>query len=257
MLSPSATWSLDTAYVGKRVIVFETLASTNTTAAELAVFPENDGLVIIADYQTTGRGQYGRVWQSRPRCSLLMSIVLNPPNELCRAAILTGLAAVAVAEAVVSLTGISATIKWPNDVLIRGKKVCGILIEKHGAAAVVGIGLNLNQTADEFIAAGLLEATSLAIESSRPIERQTAAELVIQRLDRAYERLLSGTQNTIEHEWKERIGLVGQSVRIESMDGSTLKGRLLDMRFDRLELELQDGSTQAIVPETARHIVKH
>lgn len=253
-MSPSETWSLNTTHIGRRVNVFETLASTNTTASELAVLPENDGVVVIADYQTTGRGQYGRVWQSRPKCSLLMSVVLNPPSELCRPAILTALAAVAVVEAIVDLSGIQASIKWPNDVLIRGKKVCGILIEKHGSAAVVGIGLNINQTAEEFIAAGLLEATSLEIESTRPIERRFAVERVIQRLDQAYEQVFSGERTAIEAEWKERIGLIGRRVLIEHMDGSTIVGQIREMQFDRLVLELEDGTRQMILPETVRHI---
>ncbi|HEV3440667.1 MAG TPA: biotin--[acetyl-CoA-carboxylase] ligase [Gemmata sp.] len=255
MIPASETWSLDTSRIGRRVLVFDKLASTNTTAAEFAASSDTDGLVVIADFQTTGRGQYGRVWQSRPGSSLLMSVVLNPPNELCRPAILTAFAAVAVAEAIFTFTGIQSRIKWPNDLLIRGKKVCGILIEQHGSTAILGLGLNLNQTAEEFAGAGLPDATSLGMASGGLFEMRAVAGIVIHRLDREYDRLLAGDRIAVEADWKWRIGLLGRQVTLELMDGSTVAGRLREMEFDRLELEMGDGTIQAIVPETVRHIV--
>jgi len=254
MTPATETWTLDTSRIGRRVLVYGQLASTNTTATEFAALPDSDGLVIIANFQTTGRGQYGRVWQSRPGSSLLMSVVLNPPNELRRPAILTAFAAVAVSEVVLALTGIQARIKWPNDLFIRGKKVCGILIEQHGSTAILGIGLNLNQTKEEFEAAGLPDATSLGMASGGVFEMRTTAGIVIPRLDREYERLLSGERITVEAEWKWRIGLLGRQVTVEFMDGSTIVGQLLEMEFDGLELEMEDGTIQLIVPETVRHI---
>src|SRR5439155_21260352 len=117
--------------------------STNTRGAALAAAdPDADGLVLVADDQLAGRGQYGRVWQSRPGSSLLMSVVLRPPPELRRPVVLTAWAAVAVADAIRALTGAQSRIKWPNDLLIRGKQVCGILIEQtgtgRGVTAVAG-----------------------------------------------------------------------------------------------------------------------
>src|SRR5436190_13637804 len=167
MFTPRETWHFDTERIGRRVLVYDSLDSTNTRGAALAATDDADGLVLIADVQTAGRGQYGRVWQSRPGGSLLMSVVLRPPAELRRPVVLTAWAAVSVAEAVLALTGAQARIKWPNDLLVRGKKVCGILIEQTGTGGevttVAGIGLNLNQTADEFAQATLPDATSLGI----------------------------------------------------------------------------------------------
>jgi BirA family biotin operon repressor/biotin-[acetyl-CoA-carboxylase] ligase len=254
MISPAETWYFDTSRIGQRVLVFDTLASTNTTAAEFAAFADSDGLVVIANNQTSGRGQYGRVWQSRPGSSLLMSVVLNPPLELRRAAILTAFAAVAVADAIYSLTGVQARIKWPNDLLLRGKKVCGILIEQHGSIAILGIGLNLNQTAEEFVASGLPDATSLGMALGELFEVRMAASAVIQRLDREYDRLRSGERIAVEADWKWRIGLLGRQVDVELMDGSVIGGRLMEMEFDRLELHGGNGLIQIIVPETIRHI---
>jgi BirA family biotin operon repressor/biotin-[acetyl-CoA-carboxylase] ligase len=254
MPSEPEPWFLDTPLIGRRMLVYDRLASTNTTAAELALAGNADGLVVIARHQTAGRGQYGRVWQSRPGASLLLSAVVLPPADLRRPALLTGFAASAVAEAVFALAGVQARIKWPNDLLVSGKKVCGILIEQHGPAAVIGIGLNLTQSADEFAAAGLPHAASLASVSGKGTDLRTAAETVIRRLDQDYGRLRTGERTEVEADWKRRIGLLGRSVRLDRMDGSTLRGRLLEMEFDRLLIELPGGSLEGVIPETVRHL---
>jgi BirA family biotin operon repressor/biotin-[acetyl-CoA-carboxylase] ligase len=249
---PRDEWHLDTARIGRRVLVFDSLDSTNTAAAALAT-PDADGLVILADFQTAGRGRFGRVWQSRPGASLLMSVVLYPPAELRRPSVLTAWAAVAVGEAVFSLTGVQAKVKWPNDLLIRGKKVCGILIEQ-GRAVVAGIGLNLNQTPDEFAAAGLPDATSLRAGSELPIDHRTAAETLIRQLDAEYGRLLAGERVAVEADWKWRTGLLGRQVVVELTDGGTVRGRMHEMDFDGVELELPDGHLRVIVPEMVAHV---
>jgi BirA family biotin operon repressor/biotin-[acetyl-CoA-carboxylase] ligase len=250
------TWSFETSLIGRTTLAFESLASTNTAAAELAARADSDGLAVIAKHQTAGRGQYGRTWQSRPGSSLLTSIVLNPPDDLRRPVILTALAAVAVADAILALADVQARIKWPNDLLIGGKKVCGILIEQHRSTAILGIGLNLNQTAEDFAAAGLPEATSLALTAGRSIELRTAAGAVLQRLDREYARLLAGERSAVEADWKWRLGLLGSLVAVELADGPLLRGRLRELAFDRLILDQPDGTLQALVPESVRHITE-
>jgi BirA family biotin operon repressor/biotin-[acetyl-CoA-carboxylase] ligase len=245
------TWYPDTARVGRRVLAFDSLDSTNTTAAELAAGDE-EGLAVTADFQTAGRGQYGRAWQARPGSSLLMSVVLRPPPELCRPVVLTALAAVAIADAVYDLTGAQARVKWPNDLLVRGKKVCGILIES-AAVTVVGIGLNLNQTADDFAAAGLPDAASLRMLSGAETDPSDAAAVVLRRLDTEYGRLLDGERVGVEADWKWRVGLLGRPVAVELSDGTTAVGRLREMGFDGLELETADG-VRVVVPEAVRHL---
>ncbi len=257
--TPRETWHFDTERVGRRVLVFDNVDSTNTRGAALAeTEDDSDGLVLIADQQTAGRGQYGRVWQSRPGSSLLMSVVLRPPPELLRPVILTAWAAVAVAEAVLALTGAQARIKWPNDLLIRGQKVCGILIEQSGSTAgvttVAGIGLNLNQTADEFAAAHLPAATSLGIVSGGLIDARTAAGVVIRKLDAEYMRLIRGERVVVEADWKWRVGLLDRHVVIEHPGGAVTTGRLRDMAFDGLEVENSDGFVHVVAPESVAHI---
>ncbi|MEO2092337.1 MAG: biotin--[acetyl-CoA-carboxylase] ligase [Gemmataceae bacterium] len=247
MSTPRETLHFDTRHVGRRVLLFDELASTNDTAAT-----EEPGTVVVADFQTAGRGQYGRVWQAKPGTSLLLSVVVAPPPELRRPVILTAWAAVAVAEAVFRLTGQQAKIKWPNDLLVRGKKVCGILIEQR-AATVVGIGLNLNQTADEFAVAGLPDATSLAILAGQPIDPRVALAAVVRHLDEEYDRLMTGERVPLEADWKWRIGLLGRQVVAERADGSNVTGRLRDLTFDGIELEA-DGGIRVLKPEEVRHL---
>src|SRR5262245_42686943 len=146
--------------VGGRVLLYDCLDSTNALALSLASDPASDGRVLVAREQTAGRGQHGRSWQSPPGTSVLLSAILFPPPPLRRPAILTAWAAVSVCDTVRDVAGLDATIKWPNDVLIGGRKACGILIEQRGGT-VIGIGLNVRQTAAIFEAAGLPDATSL------------------------------------------------------------------------------------------------
>src|SRR6185437_3830883 len=142
MEMPREEWQLATERIGRRVLVFDEVDSTNTVAAGLDVA---EGTVVLAKNQTEGRGRFGRVWRSRPGAALLLSVRLRPPAELRRPSVLTAWAAVGVGDAIAALTGRTARIKWPNDLLIDERKVCGILIEQ-GATTIIGIGLNLNQT---------------------------------------------------------------------------------------------------------------
>ncbi|HYH69366.1 MAG TPA: biotin--[acetyl-CoA-carboxylase] ligase, partial [Urbifossiella sp.] len=225
------------------------LDSTNTFAA---VLPAEDGLVVVARNQTAGRGRFGRPWRSRPGAALLMSVVLTPPPELRRPVILTAWAAVAVGEAVRELAGVPARIKWPNDLLVRGKKVCGILIEQ-GTRVVAGVGLNLAQTADEFAALGLPDGASLGMFGAA-VGLRDAAEMVVRNLDARWGQLLAGERAAVEAEWRERIGFVGRDVEVERSDGARVSGRLLELGFDGLELVRPDGSVVRIAPEAVEHV---
>jgi len=258
--APRDEWHFDTARIGRRVLVYDELGSTNAHAAALpGDAAALDGLVVVAENQTAGRGRFGRVWRSRPGGALLLSVVLAPPAELRRPSILTAWAAVAVGEAVRELAGVQARIKWPNDLLVRGKKVCGILIEQGAAGGsgfrtVVGIGLNLNQTAAEFAAAGLPDAASLATSTGRDTDLRAAADAVVRHLDAEYACLLAGERVAVEADWKWRVGLLGRHVVVSLTDGTTHRGRLRDMSFDALHLEQSDGSESVIIPERVEQV---
>lgn len=255
--TPTESLSLGTGRVGKRVLVFGAAGSTNDLAARLVTGPADDGLAVLASHQTAGRGQYGRTWVSRPGESLLLSAALYPPPEVRRPVVLTALAAVAVADTVQALTGATPRVKWPNDVLVHGKKVCGILIEQPAVgpepAVIVGIGLNLNQTDADFAAAELPTATSLFALCGSPFDQLAVARVLLARLDEEYDRQLAGDRVRLEAAWVRRLGLTGRAVRADLHDGSVVDGRAQVIGFDGVGLEAPSGPI-VLRPEAVRNL---
>jgi BirA family biotin operon repressor/biotin-[acetyl-CoA-carboxylase] ligase len=247
MTPPRQEWKLDTRRLGRRVLVYDRVDSTNNLAAALAEDLGNDGVVVLADEQTAGRGQYGRTWLAPPGASVLMSVLLFPPTPLRRPVVLTAWAAVAVCNLVRHTTGVPAKIKWPNDVLLGGRKVCGILIEQR-RGTVAGIGLNVRQTAEELVRAGLTEATSLSQHAPAPLEAAEVSRLLIRQLDEDYDLLCGGDLGTLEACWKWHLGLLGRQVRARCLDG-TEQGRLLELGFDGARLRRADGTAVVLAPE--------
>jgi BirA family biotin operon repressor/biotin-[acetyl-CoA-carboxylase] ligase len=251
-MTPRAIWSLETRRLGQRVLVFDCVDSTNTLAAQLAGDPTNAGTVILANEQRAGRGQHGRSWQCPPGAGVLLSVLLFPPPVLRRPVILTSWAAVAVCETIREVIGLEARIKWPNDVLLKGRKVCGILIEQ-GQGTVVGIGLNVTQTAASFAAVGLTLAGSLALFTERPLERTEVARRLITCLDREYDFLCQGNLDRLEASWKWRTGLVGHEVVVECGD-QTYRGQVRELSWNDLELQLPEGDRLHLRPEMVKHV---
>ncbi len=186
MIPPHEISHLNTRRLGRRIWTFPRVDSTNSLALTLANDFGNDGLVLLADEQSAGRGQYGRVWTAPPASSVLLSVIVMPPPALRRPVVLTAWAAVAVCETVLEVADLHATIKWPNDILVSGKKVCGILIEQRNTghadwplAAAVGIGLNVSQTAEFFAEAELPLGGSLGTLSGKTLEARAVAERLI------------------------------------------------------------------------------
>lgn len=246
------TWHLPTRHLGRRVLVFDQLDSTNAFAAGLALDPANDGVAVLAAAQTAGRGQYGRQWQCPAGQGVLLSVLLFPPPALRRPALLAAWAAVAVCATIDAEAGLQAQIKWPNDVLIGGRKVCGILIEQ-GQGTVAGIGLNVNQTAADFAAAGLPEATSLALCTGQTRDCRAVARRLLEQLDAEYTRLCQGDDATLEACWKWRTGLLGQPVVVETSTGE-VRGRLVELSWDGVDLQRADGARLRLAPEHVRHV---
>jgi BirA family biotin operon repressor/biotin-[acetyl-CoA-carboxylase] ligase len=251
MTTPGAVWELDNRHIGRRILVYDVVDSTNNLAAALAADPTNDGVAILASRQTAGRGQHGRTWQAPAGSAVLLSVLCFPPPAIRRAAILTAWAAVSVCETVREATGAEPIIKWPNDVLVQGRKVCGILTEQS-RGTVVGIGLNVNQLEADFASAGLPEATSIALLTGRTVDSGELAKNLLRKLDEGYTRLIAGDSNTLEEQWRERTGLLGRQVKAVCSDG-VVHGRLLAMAFDGLLMEL-GHQTQLLTPELVRHL---
>ena len=242
-----------TAHLGRQTRVYDSLDSTNDTAALLAADPANAGLAVVARHQTAGRGQYGRAWAAAPGSSLLLSAIVQPPPAVRRPVVLTAWVAVAVGDALRELTGHTPVIKWPNDLLVEGRKVCGILIEQS-SAVVVGLGLNLSQSADDFAAAGLPAATSLALlaPAGGPWHPVAVLGVVLGHLDRRYGQLLAGDSAAVEAEWRSRSRLVGRRVVLEAADGRVQPGRVRSMSFDAVELDAGGVAPQVWPPELIR-----
>ena len=147
---------------------------------------EREGAVAATDFQTEGRGRLGRRWEAPPRSSLLFSLVLEPGVPPERLPELTPLAGAAVADAVAALTGLPTTVKEPNDVLVAGRKVAGILGEAVDGRVVLGIGVNLLQRADELPERPVFPATSLALEGAT-VERAALLVEILARLEERYD----------------------------------------------------------------------
>lgn len=233
--------------VGCRILHYPSLDSTMNEAARLASTGCREGLVVVAEEQTSGRGRFSRSWISGPGESLLLSIVLRPaPEQLPQANMA---ATLAVARTVDRHAGGRVTIKWPNDVRVDGRKVAGILIEADSqagriAGAVIGIGLNVSvDTGGHPEIAGT--ATSLAEESSAPVERTRVLTDLLRHIDDLYARVRSG--GLLTDKWSSRLDTLGLEVNVRrGTELLTGVARQVDDQGN-LTLERPDGSTITVV----------
>jgi len=251
--APQKVVVLPTRHLGRRVLFFNSVTCTNDVALALAADRDQIGAAVLADVQTTGRGQFGRTWQAPPGTAIQLSVTLEPPLELRRPVVLTAWAAVAVAETVRRLTNAPARIKWPNDVLLHGRKVAGILIEQK-AVVVAGIGLNVNQSIEQFAADGLFEAGSLASVSGRSFDRDAVVKQLLVEMDGEYDSLLAGELTALESRWAWHIGLLGRSVVVERLDGTRHHGWLRELTFRQVVIESPDGGFTSMPPEGVRQL---
>jgi BirA family transcriptional regulator, biotin operon repressor / biotin---[acetyl-CoA-carboxylase] ligase len=151
-----------------------------------------EGAVAVTDEQTEGRGRLGRSWHAPPGTSVLVSVVLRPRVEPERLPTLSPAAGRACADAIAALTGLGPTVKFPNDVLVRGRKTAGILAEADGSRVVLGIGINVNQLPGQLPAEAQSSATSLRIELGSPVERAELLVLLLEHLEHGYREWLAG-----------------------------------------------------------------
>lgn len=153
---------------------------------------DEEGTVAVAEEQTQGRGRLGRSWHAPPRTSVLVSVLLRPAVDPARLPELSLIAGGAVAEAIAEVTGIEPAIKFPNDVLVGGRKVAGILAESSGGRVVLGIGVNANQTQDQLPAGAQTEPSSLRVELGESVDRAVLLAATLARLEEAYDRWTRG-----------------------------------------------------------------
>jgi len=215
-LSPaSITNNLETHFVGQRVIYYPSLTSTMEVAKQEAEKGAAEGTVIIADEQTAGKGRLKRVWLS-PKGSIALSIILRP--SVVYLPFLIMVSSLAVAHSIEAVTGLKSQLKWPNDVLVNGKKVAGILIENNVQGdivnyAVIGIGVNVNLKLSDFPEI-LPTATSLSDELGREVSRLALIRRLLVEIEKLYLALSTG--GSIYQEWQDNLVTLGRRVHIKS-----------------------------------------
>ena len=253
-MNDPAIWQLDTKRIGRKVLRYERVSSTNDLALALADDADHDGTVILAAEQTGGRGRHGRIWQCPHGMGVLFSCVLFPPSDLRRPVVLAAWAAVAVCETIRHVTKLNPQIKWPNDVLVHGRKVCGILIEQ-ASATVVGIGLNVNQTLEMLNQSGLAGAGSLMMLGGRQHDVSDVAHTLIEQLDIHYHAMCVGELASLETQWKMYTGLMGRYVVVEAHD-AVHTGKLLEFGWETVEIEVPSAGLIRLRPEHVSRITR-
>jgi BirA family biotin operon repressor/biotin-[acetyl-CoA-carboxylase] ligase len=244
---------LTTAFMGRRTVYHRSIGSTNDVAKELAIRRAPEGTLVIADEQTAGKGRLGRRWLAPPGTSLLMSLLFRPhflaPYQAQR---LTMICSLAVVEAIETVTGLAAAIKWPNDIMVQGKKVGGILTELGATGerlkyAVVGLGLNVNLDFGAVEAMGELAATatSLSQELGREVSRLTLLWRILENIESRYQRLGAGELS--HDEWASRLITLHNYVTVDAPQGA-VEGWAEDVDADgALILRTDCGERQRVL----------
>jgi BirA family biotin operon repressor/biotin-[acetyl-CoA-carboxylase] ligase len=215
---------LTTRLFGRLIEYRESVGSTNELAKQLARGGAPEGLLVIADEQTAGKGRLGRAWATPKGSALAMSLLLRPELPPYHAPRITLAAAVAVCEAVREVAGLPAGIKWPNDLQIGGRKFCGILTEMEAeidrvAFVVLGIGLNVHLKRAEMDPAFRESATSLATEGAEGVRRAVLVQAILARLEPVYHDLLTGRFDRVLDRWRALSVTLGAPVRVLHVGG--------------------------------------
>jgi BirA family biotin operon repressor/biotin-[acetyl-CoA-carboxylase] ligase len=212
--------------------VFPRIDSTNTYLRERAR-GEPEGLVAVAEYQTAGRGRQGRSWVAPSGSSIHCSVLLRPPVPTPNLYLVTAACALAVRDALAPLVSPQPQLKWPNDVLIDGRKVCGILAETdlrgpERARVVVGFGINVHLAPPREAAPN---ATCVALHSSRPVTRLELLAATLSRYDSLLATLYAGGAETVWQAWREGLYTLGRRVEVRAPDGRA-RGVAVDVARD-------------------------
>jgi len=248
---------LPTTYIGKKIFYFPELESTNVIAKEKALHRTeaiDEGTIIIAEKQSAGKGRLGRKWFS-PTGGIWLSIILYPqlpPSYIPRITLMT---AVAVVKAIKMCTRIEPQIKWPNDILINEKKVCGILTEMSAELdminwVVVGIGINANLDYRELPKDIQENATSLKEASGKEILRVKLMQTFLREFEKYYESLKRRESSSVLREWKSYSYTLGKKIRVD-MGGRIITGEAVDINEEgALILKKEDNELIKIISGT-------
>lgn len=241
---------VDTKWAGKNVIYYDETDSTNNRAKEAGNNKEPHGTLFVADMQMAGKGRRGRVWKSPSGSSIYMTILLYPDISPVKAPQLTLIMAIAVAEGIREVTGLETKIKWPNDIVVNGKKICGILTEMSTEIdyinhVVIGIGINVNmETFPDEIAK---TATSLRIEAGREFRRFELIAAIMEHFEKAYEAVCeAGSLEPIMEDYNRLLVNCGRRVRVLEPEHEYDALALGIDKTGELQVECEDGSRKSV-----------
>ncbi|KXA88633.1 hypothetical protein AKJ39_02370 [candidate division MSBL1 archaeon SCGC-AAA259J03] len=225
-LLPPEILPLDTEIVGREIIHYEEVKSTNLKMREKS--EEEEGLIILAERQTEGKGRLGRNWKS-PKGGIWMSVLLKPNIPPVETPLLTMISSTSVFESLQEI-GIEGSIKWPNDVLVDGEKICGILTEmdaEMGALnyVIIGIGLNVNFDKNELPDTGATTVQSILEEK---VDRKALTGSIITNLDKWYRKLKKNSKEEILDSWRANSHNLGRKVDVEMVTGESFTGTAVD-----------------------------
>jgi len=238
--------------IGRDIRVFEETGSTNDVVEKLARDGVGEGVVVFAEAQSRGRGRLGRKWISPPRKGLWFSILLRPELRPSEATQLTVAAATALVRALRAQTGLEPKIKWPNDILLNGKKIAGVLTELSAELdrikyIILGIGVDVNLASADLPADLRKLATSLRIETGKTFRRADLAAAILAELERDYARIHENQFGFVADEWERQCATLGHQVSIQ-MGGRTIQGRAESLDKDgALLLRTEHGRLERII----------
>ncbi|SCY99676.1 biotin--[acetyl-CoA-carboxylase] ligase [Alkaliphilus peptidifermentans] len=242
--------NLNTSEIGKKIIHFQSIDSTNTYAKEIAEKMPS-GTIIVSEEQLGGKGRMGKDWTSPKGEGIWMSVILKPHIPPEEGSKLTQIAAAAVCEGIRSITGLNALIKWPNDVVVGGRKVCGILTEMVAEInqihyLIVGPGINVNNSRFDESLSNI--ATSLYLEKGEKIHRKKLLCEIINKFDQLYNDFITeGTLKKSIDICRMNSALIGREIIIHQ-GGKKIKAKALDITEDGLlEVIYEDGSKSKII----------
>jgi len=236
--------------IGHKISRFAEVTSTNDVAKELAAQGAEEGTVVVAEVQTCGRGRLGKEWLS-PKGGIWFSMILRPKVKAKDTFKITFLTAVAVAKAIRKMFRLNAEIEWPNDVLVNGKKVCGILTEtsirgEKVDSVVVGVGINANIDINFFPKNLKKAVTTLSTELNREIDRKKFLRKLLEELEAYYKRFKEDKFDSVLEEWKRLNRLFGANVEVVSLD-EKITGKAVSVdKNGALIVRLADGSTRKV-----------
>ena len=241
---------LNTRFIGQNIHWEYEINSTNSLALQLAEQGSPEGTLIVSESQKQGRGRLGRSWISQPETGIYMSLILRPTFVPMQAVRITFISAIAVVETVKEVLGIDARIKWPNDVMIHGKKTAGILTELRAEMesvhyVVVGIGINVNNT--HFPKALHDKVTSLALEHQEKVSRIKLLQALLRTFERWYQRALSEQSGQTFERWRELSCTLGNRVEVNLGD-EIVRGLATRLEPNgSLHLKLDSGEERQIL----------